>query len=420
MNEIEGCRICGDRNLRVIMDLGDQCLGSRFPDVGEEDPLRSPLILVKCCGDCELLQLKHTVSGRELYLNNYGYRSGLNKTMTDHLHQLTKEISERVEICEGDIILDIGSNDCTLLKSYGEDQFMRLERIGIDPTGSQFKSFYPENIRLVEDFFKKELFEREYGDRKAKVVTSISMFYDLPDPIKFARDIKDILHEEGMWITEQSYCLEMLKKNSFDTICHEHLEYYNLKQLKYIGEAVGLKIIEVGLNECNGGSFRVKFVHEKSMLGKMPCKIAEGVEEREKAYDENWESALESFVERCEKNRKELKEFIDRELKDGKTISLYGASTKGNTLLQYYGIDGNMVMNAAERNPEKYGKRTPATNIPIISEEEMRKMKPNYLLVLPWHFKEEFVKREEEFLKEGGKIIFPLPEMEVCEYKKKH
>jgi len=402
ITEIEKCRICGESNLTTIYDLGNQILGSRFPKLGEKDPISAPLVLVKCQNSkCELLQLKHNVSGDELYLHNYGYRSGLNNTMIQHLKGLSTEIEQKVNLVENDIIVDIGSNDCTLLKSYTK----KCNKVGIDPTGVQFKEYYPQDVTLLPNFFDHDIFHKSFGDKKAKVVTSISMFYDLPDPIKFVSDIKSILAEDGIWVTEQSYCVTMLERNSFDTICHEHLEYYTLKQLKYIADHVGLVIRDVSLNDCNGGSFRVTLGH----TGPTSPYVLELM-----AQEDNMN--LSAFVERCENMKTELLKLLKAEIATGKKVYLYGASTKGNTLLQYYGLDNNIITAAAERNIEKYGCQTPGTYIPIISEEDMRKQKPDILLVLPWHFKKEFLVREKDYLDQGGCIIFPMPQLEI--YKK--
>lgn len=415
------CRICKNKNLITIMDFGEHALSCRFPFNGEPDPLITPLVLVKCndmedSHYCGLVQLKHNTSGDELYLHNYGYRSGLNKTMTEHLKSLGKECTNLVNIEDNDIILDIGSNDATLLKSYSYDN---IRRIGIDPTGKQFQEFYTEDITLVPDYFSASLFIDKFRDEKAKIVTSISMFYDLPDPVQFARDIKKILHPNGIWVTEQSYIVSMLEKNSFDTVCHEHLEYYALKQLEYIANVTGLKIINVTLNECNGGSFRIFLTHKNNSTLKPNYDNIKKLKELEKNIKLDSFDPYDSFKERCDVVKNNLTRFLTEMKKSNKCIFLYGASTKGNTLLQYYNIDNKIVSAAAERNTEKFGRRTPKTDIPIIPESEMREIFPDFLLVLPWHFKDEFILREQEYLNNGGQIIFPLPELEIISNKKK-
>lgn len=411
--KITCCRICRNPNLLTVFDLGSQALSSRFPKIGDRDPIEAPLTLVKCDdttdqAKCGLLQLSHNVSGDELYLQHYGYRSGLNNTMIQHLGGLVKEIEGKIELKTDDVVLDIGSNDCTLLKTYSLGD--KLYRLGIDPTGKQFAQYYPDSVCLKADFFNADTYSQATCN-KAKVVTTISMFYDLPDPVAFAKDIKSVLAPDGIWVSEQSYCLTMLERNSFDTICHEHLEYYTLQQFQYIAHAAGLRIVDVSLNECNGGSFRVTLAHDDSSL-----KQSEAVDtmvQREKEIALYTLKPLAAFVQRCEHMKMELMLFLSEQKAAGKTIYLYGASTKGNTLLQYYGLDHTIITAAAERNPEKYGRCTPRTHIPIISEAEMREQKPDFLLVLPWHFKTEFLQREKEYMARGGIIVFPLPQLEV-------
>ena len=243
------------------MDLGTHTLSGRFPSSIDEKIPTYPLILVKCMGEdyCGLVQLKYNTNRDELYKHFYGYMSGINSTMTDHLKNLVREIENKVQLNDGDIVLDIGSNDCTTLKFYKKS----LTRIGVDPTGEQFRHLYTDGITLYPDYFD-EKFIQEHIKRKVKVVTSIAMFYDLPDPVAFARNIGSILDSDGIWVTEQSYLPSMLSANSFDTVCHEHLEYYCLKQIQYIAEKAGLYIIDLSFDNINGGSFRITFGHTAS------------------------------------------------------------------------------------------------------------------------------------------------------------
>jgi NDP-4-keto-2,6-dideoxyhexose 3-C-methyltransferase len=411
------CRICRNADLIPIFDLGSQALGSRFPKAHEPTPIEAPLVLVKCNDfddptRCGLIQLRDTVASDELYLHSYGYRSGLNNTMINHLTNLVREIEQRVVLSTDDLVIDIGSNDATLLKSYSS----KVDKVGIDPTGIQFKQYYTDDITLLPDFFTKNSYTDLCGTRKAKVITTISMFYDLPDPFQFAREIKDILAEDGLWVSEQSYCKTMLERNSFDTVCHEHLEYYMLKQFDYLASAVGLKILDVSLNDCNGGSFRITLTHTQNSLTPNTEVLNKLRAEEQILHTPEY---FDQFINRITTLKTELVSFLKEQKAHGKTIYLYGASTKGNTLLQYFGLDHTLITAVAERNPEKYGARTPKTNIPIIPEAEMRQANPDFLLVLPWHFKREFIEREQLYLEQGGTLIFPLPNLEFITNKKK-
>lgn len=339
--------------------------------------------------------------------------------MTTHLGNLVEEIISHVSLKDNDTVVDIGSNDGTLLKAY--PQKFRLNRIGIDASGHNFTSYYnQDNLKLVTGYFSLQAFREHFGiGAKVKIVTSISMFYDLPDPLKFARDVKQILEKDGIWVTEQSYILSMLKKNSFDTVCHEHLEYYALKQFDYICAKADLKIINVSLNECNGGSFRITMTHRENSAVNVSTENIENVRKLEAAEQLDTLKPYKNFELASKTVRDSLVTFIRDQKNLGKSIYLYGASTKGNTLLQYCNIDNSLITFAAERNTEKYGRRTPKTNIPIISEAEARVKCPDYFLVLPWHFKSEFLEREQVYLNNGGQFIFPLPEISLLSSRKR-
>jgi len=396
------CRICGSSDLRDVFDMGFQALASRFPKAVEVDPPTEPLVLTKCHGECGLLQLKHTVSSNELYTDSYGYRSGLNEMMRLHLKNLVDDLYSYIKPGPGDIVIDIGSNDGTLLGYHSPEAV----RVGIDPTGTQFKEFYVNGVNLIPDFFTFSNYSKEFGERKAKCVTSISMFYDLPAPLDFMKDVAKVLHEDGVWIMEQSYMPTMLDRNSYDTVCHEHLEYYTFFQIEWMCKRAGLRVLNVSLNECNGGSFRVAICHEKAPYISNLFSI-EAIEEKEMSID------LEGFVRRCMGHRQQLRDLMCFLSVQKKTVYIYGASTKGNTMLQYGSIDSGLIIAAAERNPAKYGCRTPGTNIPIVSEAEVRAAKPDYMLVLPWHFREGIVEREKDYLNQGGQLIFPLPVIDI-------
>lgn len=406
--EISECRICKSKKLDALLDLGFQALGGRFPRAGEADPEAAPLVLARCC-DCGLVQLRHTVSPGELYTYGYGYRSGTNATMRAHLTKLSQWVQERCALNAGDVVVDIGCNDGTLLKSYSVPG---LQRVGIDAIAGKFRDQYPPDIRLHEGFFSKCDYAAACGDAKAKVITSISMFYDLEEPGEFVEAIAAALADDGVWVLEQSYLPTMLETNAYDTICHEHLEYYALRQIEWLANAHGLRVFDVELNACNGGSFRLAVCHENAPYDDRLGHV-QAMRSREAALNLDTSAPYEAFKSRIENLRNALMSFVHQEREAGKTFYLYGASTKGNTLLQYCGLDDNTVVAAAERNVEKFGCRTPGSGIPIISEEQARSAKPDYFLVLPWHFRDEFLVRESEFRKAGGKLVFPLPQLEV-------
>lgn len=414
VTELESCRVCGSPDLVSILDLGTQALSGRFPSAEGDDPPRAPLELVRCNDTqdpnaCGLLQLGHSVAPDELYLHGYGYRSGINRTMREHLRGIVQQVRERVTLAADDVVLDIGSNDGTLLQYY---ETPGLRRIGIDPAGEQFAHHYPAKTHLVCDYFSAANYASVSPATPAKAITSIAMFYDLETPRRFVADIERILHPDGIWVMEQSYLPAMLRMNAFDTICHEHLGYYALKQIAWMLERHALKILDIEFNESNGGSFRVYIAHRDSPHTANHAAIDQALcTEKRAALDTA--RPYREFVQRVLGARNELCDFLNAEKAKKKSIHLYGASTKGNVLLQFFGIDYTQIVAAADRNPEKWGHRTPGTRIPIISETEARNAKPDYFLVLPWHFRKEFIAREAGFLSSGGKFVFPLPELEL-------
>lgn len=414
--EITKCRICGNTHIISILDLGDQALTGIFPKRKDQEITSGPLELVKCHGSeeesfCGLVQLKHSYRLEELYGEHYGYRSGLNQSMVTHLHAKVKKLLNQVSVRPGDLVIDIGSNDSTLLQAYPQNG---INLLGIDPTGSKFKQHYPPHIQLIPDFFSAEAIKAVHGNTRAKIITSIAMFYDLEDPLSFMRQVHEVLADDGLWVFEQSYLPTMLEMNAYDTVCHEHLEYYCLKQIKFLTDRAGFKIVDVWLNNVNGGSFSVSVAKSRStMRANRP--LTEGLlSEENKTGLENLQLYL-NFKERVWKHREVLRGFLQGLRSSGKTILGYGASTKGNVILQFCNITPHEIPFVAEVNPDKFGCYTPGTHIPIISEAEARSMQPDYFMVLPWHFKDTVVGREAAYLRSGGILVFPLPSLHLVQ-----
>jgi hypothetical protein len=398
--------VSGSVNLIPVLHLGAQELTGVFPIPGEK-VTRGPLDLM-WCPDSGLLQLAHSFDPGEMYGDNYGYRSGLNASMVRHLTQKTYFLEKLADLAPGDTVLDIGSNDGTLLKAYTTPS---ITRIGIDPTGNKFRDYYPEDIALLCDFFSAANF-RKVSDKSAKIVTSVAMFYDLEDPIAFAREIASILAPEGLWHFEQSYMPAMLRTTSYDTICHEHLEYYSFGVVKTILEAADLKLVDVQMNGVNGGSFAVTAAPKSSTRAANQA-VIDWLLGQEDRMGLGTVRPFREFEDRVFRHRADLVRLLKALAADGKKVLGYGASTKGNVTLQFCGVTTAEVAAIAEVNPEKFGRETPGTHIPIISEAEAKAMRPDYFLVLPWHFKEGILQREQDYIAAGGKFIFPFPEIEI-------
>lgn len=412
------CRICGNEALAPVIDLGAQALAGSFADPAGIEPVqrRVPLELIRCDGAeeenaCGLVQLRHTVPASIMY-RSYWYRSGVNRTMTEHLHGISQAAADRVDLKPGDLVVDVGCNDGTLLDGY---RIPELRALGVDPSDVA-RHAEDKGYEVVRNFYSADVVRDRYPNQRARVITTIAMLYDLEDPRGIVRDISQNLAEDGLWVIELHYLASMLRSNGFDAICHEHLEYYSLAVLERLFAECGLEVVSASLNEMNGGSIRLFVGHHG---GHQPSSDEMAVLEDLRIKE--FEMALEAdppytaFRERVEGLRRDLRTLIEGLASEGKRIHVYGASTKGNTILQYVGLDHSLIECAADRNPDKWGSETVATRIPIVSEDESRSRRPDYYLILPWHFLPEFIEREESFLSGGGRFIIPLPEIRIVD-----
>ncbi len=397
-----------------MLNLGEQCIAGAFADPRGERPVERtiPVELVRCdmTADqdaCGLLQLRHTVPGSILY-GSYWYRSGVNDTMTRNLHEIAAQAEELVGLEAGDLVVDIGCNDGTLLDGYRRRD---VRFLGFDPSDVA-RYAVDKGYDVERDFFTPDALARRHPDQKARVITSIAMFYDLEDPASFVEGVAAHLAETGVWVMELHYMPLMLERSAFDVIVHEHLEYYSLAVIERLLAEAGLEVVRGELNDVNGGSIRLFIAHQGALEASPPAREA-----LQKLRIDEFEMALDGprpyaeFARGAARVRDELKALCEELTADGQTIHVYGASTKGNTILQFAGIDRSLISHAADRNPDKWGSETIRTRIPIVSEEESRALGPDYYLVLPWHFLDEFILREAEFLEAGGRFIVPLPEV---------
>jgi hypothetical protein len=402
----------------MILKLGEHYVSDFIKNDTDADGRKKyslDLILDKEIGAARLTEMAPS----ETMWGKYWYRSGINATMTKELGNVVSEITSRIKYAKGDIWLDIACNDGTLLKQI-PNEFVKL---GIDPADDTFVAEASKFGTIVQDYFSYDAYQKTgYGDTKAKVITTIAMFYDLIDPNPFIKDVYEVLDDNGIWVLQLSYTPLMIKQLAFDNICHEHAYYHSLQSFKTLFKNHGLKIVDCSLNDVNGGSFRVyvqKEIADISSFGTSPLRdvcnfrIESLLEYESRHYDLSNLDLWDKFQNDIENLRKQTVDFIKEEKAKGKIICGYGASTKGNTLLQWFGLDHTLIDAIAERSPYKFGMKTIGTNIPILSEEEVRAMKPDYMLVLPWHFISEFIQREDEYLTNGGKFIVPCPKFEI-------
>lgn len=406
-HKIKVCRNCKSKKFKKLLDLGNHAFSGYFPNKIRNEK-KYPLILIRC-EICSLVQLSHNFELSKMYGKDYGYRSGLNESMVKHLKNKSKLLKKKYRLENKNLIIDIGANDGTFLHFF--NNYKNL--IAIDPTISKFKKYYTnKKIIKIEDFFNSSLLTRDLKNKKADLITSLSMFYDLPNPNQFVNTISKILSDKGVWHFEQSYLPEMLKKKSFDTICHEHLEYYDIRVVKNILEKNNLKIIDIVFNDINGGSFCIDAVKNTNNIKYNKNKIKKLIDIENQVY-KNYHKKFSDLKKDITKIKTKLKNILKKLNLNNKKVYLYGASTKGNTLLQYFKINEKTVKGAFEINKDKFNCYTPGSNIKIIDEKKMSFIKPDYLLVLPWHFQKFFIKNKKNLNYKNFKYIFPLPKVKI-------
>ncbi|HVX47620.1 MAG TPA: class I SAM-dependent methyltransferase [Mycobacteriales bacterium] len=399
--------------MRTLFSLGSIAL-SNFVD--DEEPLYAPMTLAICDqsqGGCSFVQLKERGIDPQLLYRHYWYRSGINEAMRAELNSLAACVVEAAGLEPGDTVVDIGSNDGTLLRGYAVPS---LQKIGFEPATNVIGR--DGDVTIIEEFFGRKSYERVVGDgRKARAVTAIAMFYDLEDPNTFVDDVRSLLADDGVFVVQMAYLSSMLNTNGIDNVCHEHVGYYSLGVLMELLDRHGLVVRDVKLNATNGGSFRVYVQHRSRVGAPWPFdgaedRVADCLKQEQRIGTNDYDD----FVVRVTQIKDRVRAFVDSRLNAGDVFHVYGASTKGNTLLQVLGLDRRHIAAAAERSPEKFGRRTVATDIPIVSEAESRAGRPDYYIVLPWHFREGILRREEEYLRSGGQMLFCLPRPELVSW----
>ena len=394
--KIKKCRLCNNNQLKQIYNFGNHFVSNFVNKSSINKGIKAPLNLVYC-KKCHLLQLEHSAPQEIMYKKFYWYKSGITKTMRDGLKELYQDIKKNCNIKQGEVILDIGANDGTFLKYFKKDKIIT---IGCEPANNLKNELKKNCHYMINDFWHtKHMKKIPIKHQKLKVVSAIGMFYDLEDPSEFIKHAADALDDDGIFVAQLMCSHSMFKTNDLGNICHEHLEYYSYNSLKYLFEKNGLKIFKMSENKINGGSYRIY------------CKknIRKSINYKERV---NYSEII-KFIKRVKQNKQRTLKFIRGANKLGKKIFLYGASTKGNTLLQYYGLTNKEIPFAAERTKVKWGKYTIGSGVKIISEQNARKLKPDYFFVMPYGFINEFIKREKKWLKSGGRFILPYPNFKI-------
>ena len=399
--KIKQCRICNSKSLRDLFSLGKMKFTGKFPKKNQRIPSGDVHLVI--CNKCSLVQLKDNFNLNYLYNKDYGYRTGINSTMRAHFKSVVGKISKKAKLQSRDYVLDIASNDGTLLSYYKKS----INTFGIDPLVNKYKTDYKNINFKVSDFFSYKNICKVNKNIKFKAITALSVFYDIKDPKIFLKDIKKVLHKDGIFNLEFADLKLILENNMFDTICHEHLEYYSVTVINNLLNKVGLRIFDHNYNDTNGGSSSYYICHDNAKF-KTSKKIPMILKD-EKLFKINSPKTYENFKRRIDKIKKNLIDLLKKLKTQNKKIHGYGASTKGNVLLQYFNINENFLDYISDRNPKKNNCYTPGTNIKILTEAKSRSLKPDYYLVLPWHFRREILKREINMRRKGTRFIFPLP-----------
>lgn len=405
--KLNKCRICNSKKFINLFSLGNLCFTGKFSNKLKHKIPRGFINLIMC-KKCKLVQLDRNFSPKYLYSADYGYRTGINKTMTNHVKDISYEATKIIALDKKDYVIDIASNDATLLSFYKN----KCKTVGVDPLVKKYLNYYKNVDYKISDFFSYNVLKKKGLNKKYKIITALSMFYDLRNPNNFVRDIKKILHDEGIFILEHADLLSIFRYSLFDTICHEHLEYYSSKIILSLMANNDLRVFNIKNNKINGGSACYFICHKKSKFETNKKKISKILRDEKRIGLENVNS-YKHFLKKVNESSQKTKILIKKILSNNLKIHGYGASTKGNVLLQYLNITQKEIKYIAERNPLKYNKFTPGTSIKIISEKKSRSLKPDYYFVLPWHFKDEIIQREKVIRKKGTKFIFPLPKLKI-------
>ncbi len=411
--KIESCRACGSKELMDIISFGNQHIID-FVESADKQSEKVPLDLV-LCNKCKLLQLKHNAPNEAMWGGQYWYKSAINELIRENLKEIVNEAEKVINLKKDDIVIDIGCNDGTMLGYYDKEGIIP---VGFEPSTNVADEAIQKGLKVFKNYFNAKDFKKEFGSKKAKIITAISMFYDLEDPNSFLRDITECLDPNGVFVVQQNYVVKMLENSNFDNVCHEHREYYSMFSFKNLLDKHNLEIFDLSLNEINGGSIRtlIRFKGNKDLNGFRGSidRIAQ-IERKERNMKIDTPEPYLAFAKRAESLKKQMIDFVDNEIRKGKTFGICGASTRGNTILQYFGLDHKRMIAAADANPDKWGKKTVGGLIPIISIEEMQRINPDYQIVMIWHLFEGLMEKEKEYLKGGGKFILPLPEFKIVE-----
>ena len=399
------CRNCGAEYIMKFLDLGLMPLANNLLRSKDEEVEKFPLALA-FCGECYLVQLTYIVPPEKLF-REYLYLSSMSKTVVEHAKELAYKLIKLKNLSQNSFVVEIGSNDGYLLQFFVKE---KIPSLGIEPAKNVAEISRKKGIDTIEDFFSVELAEKLSERKKADLIIANNVFAHIPDIDGTVRGIEKLLKDDGIFVAEFPYVRDMIEKNEFDTIYHEHVYYFSLSALDMIFSRRGLLLFDVERLPIHGGSLRI-FVGRKGVFEKSQ-KLLSMLEEEEKAGMKAI-SFYSDFKDRVEKIKEELFNFLFDLKKKGRKVAGYGASAKATILLNFCEITDDMVSFVADKNPLKRGRFIPGVGIPVRSPDMIKEFKPDFVLLLIWNIKDEVMYDYRWYIEDGGRFIIPIPSLKV-------
>ena len=403
--ELNYCRLCKSKNLKLVLDLGKSPLPNALLKKSQrkKGELSFPL-KVNFCPKCNQVQLSHVVSP-ELMFRKYAYVSSTSPVMMAHFQEYADTVFKKLKLKKGDLVVELGSNDGFLLKQFKK---LGTRVLGIDPARNIAAIATKEGITTLPQFFNSNVAKKvvkKYG--KAKVITANNVFAHIHDLDEVVEGVKELLHENGVFIIEFPYLIDFIDENVFDAVYHEHLSYLAIKPLDKFFKSFGMQIFDCFRTPVQGGSIRI-FVKKQTGIYQPTKKVTKLLELEKKKKLDQIQTYLE-FAKKVQATKKSLKALLAKLKKQNKNIVGYGAPGRSTTLFNYCGIDNKILDYIVDDNPLKLGLYTPGSHIPIFDIIQIQKTNPDYVLISSWNYAKPIIKKLNNYKRSGGKFIIPLP-----------